>query len=369
MKKIFFFGTGYCAKKFANKVKLALDALGEYCILGFLDNDKNKIGTTFEGYKVYNPDVLKESYCDLVLIFLMNIDSYETVRNQLSRMISPEALEVFTYPLKRLLQIRYADTDDAEIRETIKYISDHDITVFNQFITSEHTYDEVKWDKQAELPYIDFTTIEGKKVPMYYPRNFNFVNRDGVLFKENLLWEQSEGSPHLYIKGTHMIVDGDRIIDAGVCEGNFALRYVNVASHLYLFEADPVWIEPLRHTFRNYENKTTIIGRAVSDRTSNQTCRIDDIVRGDKINFVKMDIEGAELPALRGAENTFRTNNIRSSICCYHKHGDERAIRLQLKEYGYETTVSEGWMLFLHADDTWKFGDLRRGIVYGERGQ
>lgn len=31
---------------------------------------------------------------------------------------------------------------------------------------------------------------EGKTVPMYYPRNYNFVNRDGVLFKENLLWEQ-----------------------------------------------------------------------------------------------------------------------------------------------------------------------------------
>ncbi|WP_285824743.1 hypothetical protein [Schaedlerella arabinosiphila] len=53
---------------------------------------------------------------------------------------------------------------------------------------------------------------------MYYSRNYKFLKRDGVLFVVNLLWEQSEGSPHLYVKENHDVNDGDSIIDAGVCE-------------------------------------------------------------------------------------------------------------------------------------------------------
>lgn len=369
MKKVYLFGTGYCAKIFASKVKTALTALGDFQILGFLDNDEKKEGTVFEGIRIYNPYILKQCTCDLVLVLLLDDNKYKSVAQQLSNYIPAEKIQDYLYPLKLLLQRRYENSDNEEIKETLRYISDNKITVFNQFIDSKNTYDEVKWDDTVSMPYIEFTTVDGSILPMYYPSSYNkFVRKNGAIYVENLMKEQSKGSPHLYVTDKHNIKEGDCIIDAGVCEGNFALKYVNVAAHLYLFEVDPMWKKPLYYTFKKFEDKVTIIDKAVSDRSSEFTCQIDDIVSGRKVDFIKMDIEGEEVAAIMGAKETFRRNSVKSSICSYHKRRDEQEIRLLLEKYGYQTTVSKGYMLFFYDDDTWKYGDLRRGIVYGDVG-
>lgn len=366
MKDVFFFGTGDCARLYADKVSLALKSLGDFQLIGFLDNDAAKVGTVFEGYQVYHPDILRKHSCDMVLLFLLEDAAYVEVLVQLSGMISVERIHRYDFPLKVLLQKRYGDSADRELKETLEYSFSHQISVFNQFIGTE-TYDEVKWDRRVQLPYIDFTTAEGRKVPMYYPEEYKFTEKNGAFYVENLLWEQSEGSPHLYTRQDHQVEDGDCIIDAGVCEGNFALKYIDIASHIYLFEIDPIWLKPLEYTFKNYEKKVTIVKKAVSDKESDRTCRIDNVVMDRKIDFIKMDVEGAEVSAVRGAERTFCRNDIKASICCYHKSMDERKIRAQLRQYGYRTSVSEGYMLFLHSEDTWESGELRRGIVYGNR--
>jgi len=46
---------------------------------------------------------------------------------------------------------------------------------------------------------------------------------------------------------------------------------------------------------------------------------IDDIVGNNQCNFIKLDIEGAELDALEGAKRTIQKFRPRLAICCYHK--------------------------------------------------
>ena len=59
---------------------------------------------------------------------------------------------------------------------------------------------------------------------------------------------------------------------------------------------------------------------------------IDNVCSGDKVTFIKMDIEGSELEALKGAENVIRRDKPRLAICIYHKPEDLYEIPLWIKE-------------------------------------
>ena len=58
---------------------------------------------------------------------------------------------------------------------------------------------------------------------------------------------------------------------------------------------------------------------------------IDDIIRGDKLDFIKMDIEGAEYKALIGGRNTIEEQQPVMMISVYHKQDDFIRIPLLIK--------------------------------------
>ncbi len=53
-----------------------------------------------------------------------------------------------------------------------------------------------------------------------------------------------------------------------------------------------------------------------------QVYPIDEVLEGEKATFIKMDIEGSELSALRGGSGTIRKYRPKLAICTYHKPED-----------------------------------------------
>ena len=79
-----------------------------------------------------------------------------------------------------------------------------------------------------------------------------------------------------------------------------------------------------------------------------ETVKIDDVLSSISPTIIKMDVEGAELEALRGAEEKLRSIKPRLAICVYHKQEDLITIPQYLK------SVNPGYKFLLrHHNKKW----------------
>jgi FkbM family methyltransferase len=145
---------------------------------------------------------------------------------------------------------------------------------------------------------------------------------------------------------------GDVVIDGGGYYGDSALYFshlVGPEGRVLTFEFEPGSLELLEHNLAlNPELASRIeviraalwdrAGERVSFRTqgpgtvivaggaaSTSTESIDALVERDaigRVDFIKLDVEGCELSALRGAESTLRRFRPRLAIAAYHKPED-----------------------------------------------
>jgi hypothetical protein len=79
------------------------------------------------------------------------------------------------------------------------------------------------------------------------------------------------------------------------------------------------------------------------------TLDVDIWAVGGTVDFIKMDIEGAEIEAIRGAIRTLKENNVHLAIASYHWcWGGRRTadvLKKMFPEYGYN--VSTGYPIHL----------------------
>lgn len=59
---------------------------------------------------------------------------------------------------------------------------------------------------------------------------------------------------------------------------------------------------------------------------------LDNLLKGETVDFIKMDIEGAERMALLGASNTIGNHKPILAVCIYHKPEDFFDIPLLIEE-------------------------------------
>lgn len=165
--------------------------------------------------------------------------------------------------------------------------------------------------------------------------------------------------------------EGDIVIDGGGCTGDTALYFaarVGSKGRVYTFEFEQhnldvmtknlalnPQISPSVEIVRralwgksdeplNYDPNgpaTTVSLKEEPGTAQAMTLSIDDLVEReglDKVDFVKMDIEGAELSALKGAERTLRAFRPTLAISAYHREEDLVDIPAYIDglELGYE---------------------------------
>jgi FkbM family methyltransferase len=178
---------------------------------------------------------------------------------------------------------------------------------------------------------------------------------------------------------------GDHVIDGGGCLGDTALAFaadVGATGRVYTFDPMLRHCEIMREAFQMNPRLASHIelfdvGLAVGDSARDAahstplavnpgarleeglpTRTIDSLVRSneiERIDFIKMDIEGSELGALRGGENSLRRWRPRLAISLYHRPEDFVEIPLWLKslDCGYRFYLDH---YSIHQEETVLYG-------------
>ncbi|MBB4952776.1 FkbM family methyltransferase [Agrobacterium vitis] len=196
--------------------------------------------------------------------------------------------------------------------------------------------------------------------------------------------------PQYSYRGYHKVFTaepGDYVLDCGACYGGTTLNFahdVGPEGRVYSFEFMPENAAVYRsnvHANINLLTRVCLIERPVysqSDLTMSitgkgpatqvhfaeiegaekvQSIKLDDFVAASglpKVNLIKMDIEGAEIEALKGAAATIERFKPKMAICVYHNLSDFyevprflKGIRDDYKIYfGHSTTHGDESVIF-----------------------
>jgi len=151
------------------------------------------------------------------------------------------------------------------------------------------------------------------------------------------------------------------VVDAGAHIGSFAIQCAALgAKKVYAFEPVPEIYETLKKNIElnNFQEIIQPLNKAVGDANSTaevsynyagdssaslslkpdarfrqkiDVIRLDDFLKDEKIDFIKMDIEGYEEKALIGAGNLIKKYKPTMSISAYHKPTDMKRLPEQIK--------------------------------------
>ena len=152
--------------------------------------------------------------------------------------------------------------------------------------------------------------------------------------------------------------DHETFVDVGCSDGESSQEFVNWAGayrYIYAFEAAPACQAECRRVLSAISPEKTMLlpYGAWSERTelcfTNDglsgdhvskdgevripTVAMDEVLADKQITYIKMDIEGAEEEALRGAEHIIREHHPKLAICVYHRPEDIVNLPIQILSY------------------------------------
>jgi len=313
-KKIALFGAGLMGM---NAIK-TLQSRG-YKIDYFIDNSPQKIGKEFHGIPIISVNDLS-TIADTVNIFITSAVYLREIILQLHE-------KQLLYLVKGVLIAIVPGDFEVYKRHGLGKI--HDAKGY--LVQNKDSIDRV----------FSLLADEQSKNVFYGMLNFALTNDNWYLHSiKDIIF------PQYFDKDILTFSEDECFVDAGVFDGNTTTDFISQVNNKFrkalLFEPDPNCYSMLVNRFSEnkdsrisitfealYEKKTTIgfggplVGASIDDSCEQkvQTTTLDKFFE-EGITFVKMDIEGSEMSALKGGTRVIRESQPQLAICVYHKPSD-----------------------------------------------
>ncbi len=155
-------------------------------------------------------------------------------------------------------------------------------------------------------------------------------------------------------RGVFSLNGNESYLDLGAYRGDTVQEFLHYTNNKY---NSIIAVEPDRRTFKKlcdylesvpnstayhnaiYSENITVFFSNKAGRQSTisqsgekiETITVDSLSENKKITYIKMDVEGAEYEAIKGAEMTLKTQKPKLNIALYHKSHDVFEIPLMIK--------------------------------------
>jgi len=336
----------------------------------FCDNNPELAGTHFAGYPVISVEELKRDHQGSLIVITASSKYTQQIHDQLLSLgFSPD--RVFTIPLDNMIYYSnvaklYWSPDDLhthaqQLQDTYNLFSD---TKSQQLFIHRISLLTGGFDYNSFRLFID------EFADFISPHSPNLFSRP--LFDENHFYFHSDFFP---------LRQGEVFANVGALLGDCAVEFAKACQEKGLvykgiinLEPDPdnfalltknmakfsnvrclpygLWSCKTRLRFTNPDQVGSGAPGYLHDSGDMEVnvASLDDLLPNEEITLIKMDVEGAEMEALRGAAETIRRNRPKLAISLYHKRDDVFEIPLYIHQLylGYKfylrhhsTTFSE----------------------------
>ena len=324
--KIILWGAGFACDA-------TIDLIGRDRIDGLFDSDPSKTGKVISGIEIEAPQDGFEKIYDgnTAVVISTNGFQYE-IAEMLINKWNVKSGHIFC--------------NSNSITEEWRYLPDE---IFGARDKISQVYEMLE-DKESKEYYMDFFKACITRNPLYYRSNPKSLR--GSYFYETE-------------RGDFGIFKNDIIVDCGAYDGDTARLFMQLTDNkCKVYCIEPVrenynalndWVKKSKlgnivpihagvgsfyHSEKVYstEEKTTK-GAVGSNRFGSDNPIVSDIkiitldeTINEKIDFIKMDIEGAEMDALEGASQVIKECKPRMLLSAYHKTTDMWNIPLYIKK-------------------------------------
>jgi FkbM family methyltransferase len=221
-------------------------------------------------------------------------------------------------------------------------------------------------DEDDHFRKLRFNDVHDAWFPKNTPLNAELWNEYLGVF-----WPH-RANAHYYLAGGTDIVPGDICLDCGACEGFFAFQALAAgAAKVVCIEPSEEMAECLNRTFADEIRNGRVVVRHVAvgamdgtasfafdslqpfsgkleSATTSITIPVTTIARLFQdlklpcLNFIKMDIEGAEIQAMEGAMSLLAKQHPKLAITTYHRPFDFMALQALATAAGYRKIKPAG---------------------------
>jgi len=190
--------------------------------------------------------------------------------------------------------------------------------------------------------------LRGFDRPIYWPKDWS-LDTLGMLVSEQF----DPDDWHYYQIAETRLEPDDVALDCGAAEGLFTLLAARDCRKVHAFEPLPLFCANLRRSFAGLANvaivpvllsnrvgETALAAQGIVSaeaRDGGVSCRVETLDNlfpdgGERVTYLKADVEGAEMELLEGARRLIARDQPKIAITTYHRRDHAEQIAAFLRE-------------------------------------